>query len=307
MNIYIDNKNIETYFGISVLDYSEILGFAGERENERTWFDKSGVDKNLVNVRYDSKEFTFTCIVKQANEILAYNKVNTLIEYMFTKGCFIISLRDVTFGIRECYLCERSQNIVPTIHIRPQNGLYYFKIGFKDVNPNAIKYYTTVVGLSANINYTKGQYANVYWGDGSRGTVSNSNTYSKNDYTQNGLIDIVVDLDKTADLVTKLIANFTANQTNGIKPFTVEFTDLSTGDIKIWSWDFGDGYTSSEQNPTHIYETAGVFTVTLQLFNAVNGNSEMKKVDYITVRNAQILINNTDFSLINDTDYLLKN
>ncbi|MBC2605013.1 PKD domain-containing protein [Pelagicoccus albus] len=41
------------------------------------------------------------------------------------------------------------------------------------------------------------------------------------------------------------------------------FADQSIGDVESWSWDFGDGTTSSEQNPTHVYEEAGYFVVTL--------------------------------------------
>ena len=43
------------------------------------------------------------------------------------------------------------------------------------------------------------------------------------------------------------------------------FTDTSTddGSIDSWSWDFGDGGSSSQQNPTHSYAVAGSYTVTL--------------------------------------------
>lgn len=46
---------------------------------------------------------------------------------------------------------------------------------------------------------------------------------------------------------------------------TVEFQDTSTDDgaIASWSWDFGDGTTSAEQNPTHVYGEPGTYTVTL--------------------------------------------
>src|ERR1035437_1138886 len=42
----------------------------------------------------------------------------------------------------------------------------------------------------------------------------------------------------------------------------VNFTDESTGSPSTWAWDFGDGGTSSEQNPTHTYSTSGTYTVT---------------------------------------------
>ena len=41
------------------------------------------------------------------------------------------------------------------------------------------------------------------------------------------------------------------------------FIDLSTGNITGWLWDFGDGSTSTLQNPTHVYNSGGTFLVTL--------------------------------------------
>jgi PKD repeat protein len=87
-------------------------------------------------------------------------------------------------------------------------------------------------------------------------------------------------------------ADFSADKTKGITPFTVKFTDLSTGSPTGWNWDFGDGATSREQNPTHIYTTSvgsstSRYTVTLIATNA-NGSDEDKKFDYITVTQTPI-------------------
>lgn len=59
------------------------------------------------------------------------------------------------------------------------------------------------------------------------------------------------------------VADFSATPTSGTTPLTVSFTDKSTGDIDTWQWDFGDGTTSTERNPTHSYTTAGDYTVKL--------------------------------------------
>jgi hypothetical protein len=59
------------------------------------------------------------------------------------------------------------------------------------------------------------------------------------------------------------IAAFAANPTSGPAPLTVTFTDHSTGSIETWAWDFGDGGTSTQQNPTHTYESRGTYTVVL--------------------------------------------
>jgi len=69
-------------------------------------------------------------------------------------------------------------------------------------------------------------------------------------------------------------ADFTANPTKGTVPLTVEFNDQSTGTKPLtYAWDFGDGSTSAEQNPTHTYTTPGTYTVKLTVTNAV-GSSE---------------------------------
>lgn len=49
----------------------------------------------------------------------------------------------------------------------------------------------------------------------------------------------------------------------------VQFTDASTDVALDWYWDFGDGYTSREQNPVHAYSEAGSYTVTLKVVNRI--------------------------------------
>ena len=60
---------------------------------------------------------------------------------------------------------------------------------------------------------------------------------------------------------------------------TLQFNDESTGDPQSWKWDFGDGGTSTDNNPTHTY-TDGVdtHTVTLQVSDG-NTDSISKEVD----------------------------
>jgi PKD repeat protein len=180
-------------------------------------------------------------------------------------------------------------------------------LGLKDINPNCIKYYNTIAGLATTINYVKGQTANVFWGNGDRGVVSNSGNYVKTGYAANGPVDIIIDLDKNAAVVLPLIADFSANIVEGPRPLNVQFSDLSTGGVEIWSWNFGDGTTSPLQNPSHVYTEPGVYTVTLQIFNSAKGHDTETKINYISVRNARILINNTDSLLKNSTERILKN
>ena len=59
------------------------------------------------------------------------------------------------------------------------------------------------------------------------------------------------------------VAAFSASVTSGIRPLDVEFTDESAGEITGWSWDLGDGYDSTEHDPSHTYYFTGDCTVTL--------------------------------------------
>jgi PKD repeat protein len=61
---------------------------------------------------------------------------------------------------------------------------------------------------------------------------------------------------------------------SGNIPLTVEFTNTSTGDNLTYLWDFGDGNTSTQQNPSHEYVVAGNYTVTLTTTN--NYGSDVK-------------------------------
>jgi phosphatidylinositol-3-phosphatase len=57
------------------------------------------------------------------------------------------------------------------------------------------------------------------------------------------------------------VAGFMASPTSGAAPLTVSFTDQSTGSITGWAWAFGDGNTSTSQDPSDIYVTPGTYTV----------------------------------------------
>lgn len=79
-------------------------------------------------------------------------------------------------------------------------------------------------------------------------------------------------------------ANFSFTPTNPTVGQPIQFTDQSTDpdgatDIASWSWDFGDGTTSTMQNPTHTYNVAATFTVRLIVTdNAGNQGTAIKGV-----------------------------
>jgi len=59
---------------------------------------------------------------------------------------------------------------------------------------------------------------------------------------------------------------------------TVSFTDRSSGSPSSWFWSFGDGASSAQQNPTHVYTFPGTFTVTLTAANAVSSSLASRQI-----------------------------
>jgi len=74
------------------------------------------------------------------------------------------------------------------------------------------------------------------------------------------------------------VAAFSANPTSGEAPLTVNFTDASTGDISGWAWTFGDGGSSSAQDPSHEYTAAGDYTVTLTVTGPGGSDSDTTSI-----------------------------
>ncbi|MDD5189061.1 MAG: PQQ-binding-like beta-propeller repeat protein, partial [Methanoregula sp.] len=81
------------------------------------------------------------------------------------------------------------------------------------------------------------------------------------------------------------VANFTStviSGTEGYIPLTVQFTDSSSNIPTTWFWYFGDGTTSTEQNPSHTFTLPGTYSVNLTVKNAA-GSGSITKTDYINV------------------------
>ncbi|NMB79935.1 MAG: PKD domain-containing protein [Methanomicrobiales archaeon] len=128
------------------------------------------------------------------------------------------------------------------------------------------------------------------FGDGSTSTEQNpSHTYSSE-----GSYTVTLTATNTAGSDTSSqeayitvtdaepVASFTSNMTYGTAPFAIQFNDTSANSPTSWSWAFGDGGTSTEQNPVYEYTDAGNYTVSLTATNSAGSNSTYTS-SYITV------------------------
>jgi len=120
--------------------------------------------------------------------------------------------------------------------------------------------------------------------------LSNSTTYYARAYATNSAGTFYgneVSFTTTTVVVLPPQCSFSGNPTSVQVNASVQFTDLSTNTPTTWLWDFGDGNGSVAPNPTHIYSTPGVYSVSLTVAN-VGGSDVLLKQNYITVTNVPI-------------------
>ena len=110
-------------------------------------------------------------------------------------------------------------------------------------------------------------------------TMMASNAGGSNTTVQDNLITV------TAGSSGAPVASFQESMLSGPAPLTVQFTDTSTNTPTSWLWDFGDGSTSTVENPSHTYENTGNFAVSLQATNGA-GENQSTQSDTIAVSGA---------------------
>ncbi|HMK45159.1 MAG TPA: PKD domain-containing protein [Methanocella sp.] len=79
----------------------------------------------------------------------------------------------------------------------------------------------------------------------------------------------------TADTLT---ASFSSDVSSGAAPLTVHFTDQSSGNPTGWHWDFGDGSSSTKQDPAYTFQTPGTYNVTLTVTDGSQSSSATTQI-----------------------------
>ncbi len=158
------------------------------------------------------------------------------------------------------------------------------KAGFVQIQPPNASINNLPVSACAPLSWTFSSTINsvdpvtgYQWdfGDGATSVLQNpSHTFGAGSYaiqliitTAGGCTDTVT-VSPGIIASVKPVANFVANPRDVCAHLPVNFTDLTTGIATNWLWLFGDGATSTDKNPIHIYEDTGYFDVTLIVCNA---------------------------------------
>mgnify|MGYP000168044227 CR=1 FL=1 len=88
--------------------------------------------------------------------------------------------------------------------------------------------------------------------------------------------------DDSKDDPNSPVAKFASSDTNVEIGVSIAFTDQSSNSPTSWLWDFGDGSTSTLQNPSHSFSDLGSYSISLKATNEHGTHTETKN-DYITV------------------------
>jgi len=90
-----------------------------------------------------------------------------------------------------------------------------------------------------------------------------------------------VSIDVTCTICDPNAPAFSADVTRGAPPLTVQFADETTlAGVTAWYWEFGDGETSIDQHPSHVYTQEGQFAVGLTV-TIPSGSESVERADYI--------------------------
>ncbi len=152
---------------------------------------------------------------------------------------------------------------------------YYFYQGTSMASPH-------VAGVAAMLLAVNGSLTPLQVRNAMQNTALDLGSAGWDQYYGYGLVNAYAALQSLTPPTDPPIADFSGTPTSGTAPLTVQFTDLSTGNPTSWNWNFGDAGTSTAQNPSHIYNSAGSYTVTLTATNPYGSDGETK-TGYINV------------------------
>jgi PKD repeat protein len=145
--------------------------------------------------------------------------------------------------------------------------------------------------VEVQFNFTGGNADQITWDFGDGGTGEGLNPTHL--FTEAGTYQVVVtacnsvceplecDEEDVTIVITEeqpLLADFLIDPAqSGCTGNAVTFADQSTGDPETWLWEFGDGSTSGAQNPFHIYNEPGDYTVTLTVTDDTGDNEQSQE------------------------------
>ncbi len=169
----------------------------------------------------------------------------------------------------------RAQNPGADFTVSKQAGCSPLTVSFRDSSSGDPKYW--------NWDFGNGQISNVQH---PTVTYTRPGTYTVTLVVRNAFGTDGITKESLITVAGSPTANFAADRINACIPSTINFSDRSidtTGTLTAWEWSFGDGTTSSEQNPSHSYSQPGFYTVSLKVTSSSGCTSTSTRVRLIRI------------------------
>lgn len=229
------------------------------KTNSNTTYSSKIDESGTVNVPHDSEDADITSFTAYVPETVIIGGV-TVRDYNRTITPFTLTAT-----------VEYTENTT-LVSESIANDVYHLNIS-----------YTPAVNSTGNIGYTTAELGSYDWlgniqldSDDAEAMVSSWNATNFEIQTGNLTAGQTYEYNISVSVYNVPVAEFEATNTIGYHTITTEFTDLSTNSPTSWLWNFGDGSTSTSQNPTHTYAAGGYYTVTLTATNPAGNDVETK-------------------------------
>ncbi|MBC7387697.1 MAG: PKD domain-containing protein [Opitutaceae bacterium] len=186
----------------------------------------------------------------------------------------------------KCYSTEKVDNYInldfrkPLLNIQFKSKncteyIYKFSPNVKDLPIGTIKTFDYGDGTNYNLNDTESEVMHSYFSSGKK-YIKLTFSNPKNANCSQSSVDSIIVPDNGLD--------FKASNPNGCKiPFSTSFSTLNINDAESYTWDFGDGTSSAEANPSKTFVQNGNFTIKLKVKSKSGCTYNFEKPEYIKV------------------------
>lgn len=241
--------------------------------------------KHNYTIEWNSSNTTTIIVYDNGTQVMSSTNTTYSSGYAgigIVTACDLLKFDNVSFAFKpapNAYFTSNATTGTGSAAIAFTDGSNTTRYGYNSAPTTWAWNFTDVTGNNTPITFSTSQNPTYTFGSGNFSIVLNSsNAQGFNLSTQKTFINI------SASGGTPVVtADFTSNVTSGINGTVVQFADASDAvSASAWNWYFGDGNTSTLQNPLFKYNVSGTFTVNHSVTNA-SGTNWSNKTAYITI------------------------